>query len=128
MTPSNFVLNVLSENLTEIPEISVEHIHTFFIPETETATDVPILVISDLPVIREDYGNDNPVDTVKGVQIIIYYPQKYFDGDMESIESRIKSTLLKNRIRCFSDAGHVITPDTQNIINTLKFNYVKEAN
>ncbi|KZD98436.1 hypothetical protein FBR6_1981 [Lactiplantibacillus plantarum] len=46
---------------------------------------------------------------------------------MDAIESGLKQVLLTNDIRCYSDYGQTLTPDSESITNTLKFNYIKEA-
>ena len=126
MTPAAYVKSVLVTELNQIPEISVEHVHAFFIPKNETSTDEAIIVISDLPEYGTDYGNDSPYQAIKQVQVQFYYPPDY-EADMDVIENEVKQQLLANRIRCFSDAGHIYSPDTKNITNTLKFRFTKEA-
>ncbi|AGE39588.1 DUF806 family protein [Lactiplantibacillus plantarum] len=126
MTPVAFIKGIIVANINEIPELAVEHIHSFFIPINDTSTDEPIVVISGLPERSQDYGNGIPFQSTKQVQIQFYYPKDY-SGDMDAIESGLKQVLLTNDIRCYSDAGQTLTPDSESITNTLKFNYIKEA-
>ncbi|WP_265478615.1 DUF806 family protein [Lactiplantibacillus plantarum] len=126
MTPAAFIRSTLVSQLEQIPEISAEHIHTFFIPDYDDATDAPILVISEIPEASQDYGNDAPIQATKQVQLQFYYPDKY-TKDMDAIETKVKQALLAKRIRCFSDAGHMRAPESKNMTNTLKFRFIKEA-
>lgn len=124
MTSASYVRNILADEIEQLPNLSVEHIHAFFIGNDLTNTD-PILVITELPDYSQDYGNSRPVSVKKQVQIEFYYPKDYQE-DMSAIEQAVKDLLLANDLYCNSDAGHVLTPDTQNIENTLKFIYSKE--
>ncbi|MCI1699994.1 DUF806 family protein [Liquorilactobacillus nagelii] len=126
MTPAAYVKSLLDESISTIPELDSGHIHSFFIPSDDNNNNSPIIVVSEIPSGTDEYGNDFPILEQKKVQLEIYYPKDYV-GDMSNIESALKNILLNNSIYCFSDAGHVITPDSKNIINTLKFNYNKEV-
>lgn len=113
------------ENIEQIPKLSAEHIHTFFVPPNEKSTVDAIIVIEELTNDEADYGNGIKFQSKRKAQLSFYYPPDY-TGDMASIEKSVEDILLNHRVRCYSDAGHVLTPDSQNIINTLKFNYIEE--
>lgn len=112
-------------NVEQITGLSAEHIHTFFIPQNDNPKRDAILVISELSDPGAEYGNGIKFQTEKAVQLQFYYPPDYTD-DMQGIEDSVEHTLLSKNIRCYDNAGHVLTPDSQNIINTLKFRYIEE--
>ncbi|RRG06376.1 MAG: DUF806 family protein [Lactobacillus sp.] len=124
MTSASYVRNILADEIEQLPNLSVEHIHAFSIGNDSNTTE-PILLITELPDYSQNYGNGQPISIKKQAQIEFYYPKDYPE-DMEAIESTVKWRLLKHGLYCNSDAGHVLTPDTQNIENTLKFIYTKE--
>lgn len=125
MTPAAYVRSVIEAKIDAIPNLSLEHVHTFMIDPNDNTKDELILVISELVDGGSSYGNDQELNIMRQVQLIFYYPPDY-EFDMSEIEKSIKQVLFDQRIRCFSDAGHVMTPDNQNIINTLKFKYIEE--
>ncbi|MFT8392396.1 MAG: hypothetical protein ABF624_00125 [Liquorilactobacillus ghanensis] len=125
MEPAKYIKRILVDNISELTGLSAEHIHALYIPGTDKTTTEPILVVSEIPDDSADYGNDTPVVKYKRVQIDFRYP-KNFMKDMEAIEDSVESLLLSQRVNCFSNAGHILSPDSQNIVNTLKFNYTKE--
>jgi hypothetical protein len=125
MTPAAHVRSVIEAKIDAIPNLSLEHVHTFMIDPSDNAKEDLILVISELVDGGSSYGNDQELDITRQVQLIFYYPPNY-EFDMSEIEKSVKQVLFDQRIRCFSDAGHVMTPDNQNIINTLKFKYTEE--
>lgn len=124
MTPTARVVSLLSSNVDVLPGISVEHIHSFAIDRDDDDDKQCIIVVSEIPAGEHDFGNDSVIGTYRRVQIDFYYPKDY-TGDMDLTEKSVESFLRNHRIRCYSDAGHVMTPDTENIINTLKFNYLE---
>ncbi|MFC6170355.1 DUF806 family protein [Loigolactobacillus jiayinensis] len=124
MTSASYVKSILVSEIKQLPKLSVEHIHAFSIGN-DSNTDDPILLITELPDYSQNYGNGQPISTKKQAQIEFYYPKDY-QGDMEAIETAVKWRLLNHGLYCNSDVGHVLTPDTQNIENTLKFIYTKE--
>ncbi|MDN7145267.1 DUF806 family protein [Liquorilactobacillus mali] len=126
MTPAAYVKGILTDNINTLEPLSVDHIYAFLIPQSEDTTAEPVLVVSEAPDYDFDYGNNVPIQNGKRIQIEFYYPKDYAE-DMEAIESAVEKLLLSKGIYCFSNAGHVITPDSENIINTLKFNYIKEV-
>ena len=85
----------------------------------------PILVVSEDNDGQRDIGNNTILSTIKRISIMFYYPIN-FDGDMDSIEKSVESFLYAHGIRRYLNAGHVMTPDTKNITNTLKFNYKQD--
>lgn len=113
------------ENIEQIPKLSAEHIHTFFVPPNEKSAVEAILVIEELTNDEADYGNGIKFQNRRKVQLSFYYPPDY-TSDMAGIERAVEDVLLNHRVRCYSDAGHVLTPNSQNLINTLKFNYIEE--
>lgn len=125
MTPAAYVRSVIEAKIDAIPNLNLEHVHTFMIDPSDNTKEDLILVISELVDGGSSYGNDQELDIIRQVQLIFYYPPNY-EFDMSEIEKSVKQVLFDQRIRCFSDAGHVMTPDSQNIINTLKFKYTEE--
>lgn len=125
MTPAAYVRSVIESRIDDIPNLSSEHVHTFMIDPNDNIKEDLILVISELVDGGSSYGNDQELDITRQVQLIFYYPPNY-EFDMSEIEKSVKQVLFDQQIRCFSDAGHVMTPDNQNIINTLKFKYTEE--
>ncbi len=125
MTPAAYVRSVIESRIDDIPNLSSEHVHAFMIDPSDNTKEDLILVISELVDGGSSYGNDQELDIIRQVQLTFYYPPNY-EFDMSEIEKSVKQVLFDQRIRCFSDAGHVMTPDNQNIINTLKFKYTEE--
>ena len=125
MTPAAYVRSVIDAKIDAIPNLSLEHVHTFMIDPSDNTKEELILVISELVDGGSSYGNDQELDITRQVQLIFYYPPNY-EFDMSEIEKSVKQVLFDQRIRCFSDAGHVMTPDNQNILNTLKCKYPAE--
>lgn len=126
MTPTAQVVSLLKQNAKSLPGIESKHVHAFMINQNDWDDQHCILRVSEIPAGQHDYGNAVPIYTRKAIQIEFYYPKDYAD-DMDLTEKSVKSFLFAHHIRCYSDAGHVITPDTKNIENTLKFNLVKEG-
>ncbi|MEY8441800.1 DUF806 family protein [Lactobacillaceae bacterium 24-114] len=124
MTPTAKVVSLLTNNLSVLPGLEEEHIHAFVINKDEVNNKECMVVVSEIPAGSHDFGNNSVIGTYKRIQIDFYYPKDYV-GDMDLIEKSVKSFLRTHSIRCYSDAGHVMTPDTENIINTLKFNYLE---
>lgn len=124
MTPAARTKSILVSEINKIQNIGVDHIHTFFIGNDDMDTE-PILLITEAPDYSSDSGNDQIIMSKKRIQIEFYYPKNY-EFDMSAIERSVKAVLQKYRFYCNSDAGHVITPDTENITNTLKFIYNEE--
>lgn len=81
-----------------------------------------ILVVSEDSAGEQEYGNDNAISILRRITIQFYYPLDY-NGDMALTEKAVKAFLFAQNIRCYVDAGHIMSPDSQNIIQTLKFNY-----
>lgn len=125
MTPAAYVRSVIEAKIDAIPNLNLEHVHTFMIDPSDNTKEDLILVISELVDGGGSYGNDQELNITRQVQLIFYYPPNY-EFDMSEIEKSVKQVLFDQQIRCFSDAGHVMTPDNQNIINTLKFKYTEE--
>ncbi|WP_304202389.1 hypothetical protein [Lactobacillus intestinalis] len=125
MTPAAQVVSLIKKNINQFDGLKSEHVHSFMIrQEDKTKTDA-IIVVSEQPGGRHTYGNGIPIFERRRLQIEFYYPKNYMK-DMEGLEQQIKSFLFAHKYICYSNAGHVISPDQQNITNTLKFNYQKE--
>lgn len=123
MTPTAKVVALLQA--ANIDGLKAEHIHAFMIDKNDWSNTDCVVRVSELPDGRHEYGNAVPINEDKSVQVDFYYPKNY-KQDMDSIERSVKSFLFAHKIRCESDAGHVMTPDNQSITNTLKFNYKEE--
>lgn len=123
MTPTAQVVHLLKQS--NIPGISSGHVHAYMIDPRDWSNTDCILRVSELPAGGHEYGNAVPINEKKAVQIDFYYPREY-TNDMDLMEASVKSFLFAHKYRCYSDAGHVITPDSKSITNTLKFNYLKE--
>lgn len=125
MTPTAKVVSLLKQNCDKLVGIKAEHVHAFMIKPDDWSNTDCIIRVSELPAGSHEYGNAVPIYERKAVQLEFYYPTS-FEQDMDLIEKSVKSFLFAHKIRCYSDAGHVITPDNGNIENTLKFNYIEE--
>lgn len=125
MTPAAKVVTLLKQNVDQLEEIQAKHIHAYMIsPQDQTKTE-PIIVVQEAPGGRHSYGNGVPIFERRRLQIQFYYPKNY-TKDMEAIEHSVRAFLFTKKYICYSNGGHVITPDNQNITNTLKFNYQLE--
>lgn len=124
MTPTARIVGLLSNNVASLEDILVDNICAYMIDEENVDNTHPILVVSEDNDGQRDVGNDTILSTIKRISIMFYYPINY-DGDMDSIEKSVESFLHAHKIRRYLNAGHVLTPDTKNITNTLKFNYTQ---
>lgn len=125
-TPVSKIATCLKNNVDKLdPQIKKEHIYGMMISPNERTTTEPIILVTEMSGGHHTYGNNAPILTKGKIQITIYYPKNYRE-DMESLELSLKAFLLSKKITCYSDAGHVLTPDNQQITNTLKFNFIKE--
>ena len=125
MTPTSKVVSLLKQNCDKLPGLRPEHIHAFMIKPNDWSKTDCVVRVSELPAGSHEYGNLNPISVRRAVQVEFYYPTNY-TKNMGLTEKTVKSFLFAHRIRCESDAGHVITPDNGNIENTLKFNFTEE--
>lgn len=123
MTPTAYVVSILSENVDKIPGLKDSGIFAFYI-NGEINDDVYLLV-SETVGLGDEFGNDEILASNKRVQIDLYYPKDYQE-DMSVLEQSLKRVLRDKRVYCYSDAGHVLTLDSMNITNTLKFNLKME--
>lgn len=119
------VVTLLKQHANEFEDILPEHIHGYMISPDDTSNDKPIILVSELTRGRHLYGNNIPFASKKRIQIQFYFPRDY-ELDMEKLEESIELFLLQNNYYCYQNAGHVMTPDNQQLTNTLKFNYTKE--
>ncbi len=125
MTPTARIVGLLSDNVDSLEDILVDNICAYMIDEENVDNTHPILVVSEDNDGQRDIGNNTILSTIKRISIMFYYPIN-FDGDMDSIEKSVESFLYAHEIRRYLNAGHVMTPDTKNITNTLKFNYKQD--
>ena len=125
MTPAACVYSIISDNIGDIPGIVPENIFTFYIDDSSVSSDVLVLITEDVGT-GDDYGNDNVLYSNKRVQIDFYYPRDYV-GDMDELERHLKEVLRGHEVYGCSDAGHVLSLDSKNITNTLKFNFKMEV-
>lgn len=127
MTPTAKIVTLLSDHADELG-LLVDNICPFMIDGENVDDQHPIIVVSEDLAGSHDFGNNGVLGTFRRLSIQLYYPKNY-TGDMALIEKKIKVFLRNQDIRCYLDAGHMITPDNQNILNTLKFNfYEREGN
>ena len=124
MTPAAYVYNVLASNLESLPQIEIENVYTFYVDDN-ASPDKPLILITETVSMGDDYGNNEVLYSNRRVQIDLYYPKDYTE-DMTLIERDLKKLLRKNGIYCYSDAGHILTLDSERITNTLKFNFKME--
>lgn len=124
MTPAAYVYGILADNIDSIPGLKSDDIFTFDVDDS-AGSDV-IVLITEEPGMGDDYGNDNVLYSNKRVQIDFYYPRDYV-GDMDELERHLKQVLREHEVYCCSDAGHVLSLDSKNITNTLKFNFKMEV-
>lgn len=122
MTPTARIVALLTNNVDVLVGIRPDNICAYKIDEENVDNTNAILVVSEDADGERDVGNDNILSTVRRVSIMFYYPTNY-TGDMDLIERTVESFLYAHGIRRYLNAGHILTPDTENITNTLKFNY-----
>lgn len=125
MTPTARIVGLLSDNVASLEDILIDNICAYMIDEENVDNAHPILVVSEDNDGQRDMGNNTILSTIKRISIMFYYPIN-FDGDMDSIEKSVESFLYAHGIRRYLNAGHVMTPDTKNVTNTLKFNYKQD--
>lgn len=123
MTPTAYIVGMLVDNAQELG-LTTDNIQAFMIDEDFVDNGEPIVVVSENTAGQHDFGNNDPISTLRRIQIEFYYPKDY-EGDMDLIEKSVKSFLRAQDIKCYSDAGHIIAPDSHNIMNTLRFNYLE---
>lgn len=127
LTPVAQVVSLICSNMDKFEPLGLtaDHVYPYMIDADEDSTEDPLLVVSELPRKGHEYGNGTPISEQRRVQLTFYYPRDY-TGQEEGLEQTLRSFLLTKHFRCYQNAGHVLTPDSQNITNTLKFNYKKE--
>lgn len=125
MTPTAKIVGLLTDNLDKLKEIISDNICAYKIDNENVDDSHVILVVSEDSDGQRDVGNDKILSTTKRVSIMYYYP-KNFTGDMDLIEKSVESFLYAHKIYRYLNAGHIITPDTENITNTMKFTYQEE--
>lgn len=125
MTPTAKIVGLLTDNLDKLKEITSDNICAYKIDNENVDDSHVILVVSEDSDGQRDVGNDKILSTTKRASIMYYYP-KNFTGDMDLIEKSVESFLYAHKIYRYLNAGHIITPDTENITNTMKFTYQEE--
>jgi hypothetical protein len=116
---------LLQDNVDKFEGLSANHVHAFMIPQDDTSTDVPILVINEVPMKSRSYANNTPLTELGRIQLTYYCPPTY-EGDIESLARSVETFLLSEGYALYSSAGWTMTPDSQNLTNTYKFNYIKD--
>ena len=124
MTPTAKIVMLLLDNIDVLVGLKPDNICAYKIDEENVDNTNAILVVSEDADGERDVGNDNILSTVRRVSLMFYYPTNY-TGDMDLIERTVESFLYAHGIRRYLNAGHILTPDSENITNTLKFNYIE---
>lgn len=116
---------LLQDNAKDIPGLSDVHIYAFMIPESDTDTQTPDIVVNEVPRKNRLYANNIPLAELGRIQLTYYCPPDY-EGDIESLARSVEAFLLPHGYAEYADAGWAMTPDSKNLTNTYKFNYVKD--
>lgn len=124
MTPAAKIVGLLENNVNSIPDLLPDNICAFMIGDNNVDEKHVIVVVSEDSAGNHNFGNNDVIGTTRRISIQFYYPKNY-EQDMDLIEKSVESFLRTKGIKCYLNAGHVITPDSQNITNTLKFNYLE---
>ena len=124
MTPAAKIVGMLQNNVDNFPDILPDNICAYMIGENNVDNQHVILVVGEDSAGSHEFGNDIVVGTIRRISIQFYYLKNY-EKDMGLIENSVESFLRTKRIKCYLNAGHVMTPDSQNITNTLKFNHLE---
>lgn len=124
MTSAAYIYSIIANNILEVPNLSLDNVYTFYIDENASFDEV-LMLITETVSMGDDYGNNEVLYSNRRIQIDLYYPKDYTE-DMTLIERDLKKLLRKNGIYCYSDAGHILTLDSERITNTLKFNFKME--
>lgn len=125
MTPTAKIVGLLTDNIGKLKGVTPDNICAYKIDNENVDNTNAILVVSEDGDGQRDMGNDIILSTIRRFSIMFYYPIN-FEGDMDSIEKSVESFLYTQNIRRYLNAGHIMTPDTENITNTLKFTYKED--
>ena len=125
-TPVADVVQLIRKNISIFHDLSSEHVWPYMIDPDDDSQTEAIVVVSELPRRGHVYGNGIPISERRRIQLTLYYPRDW-SGDMEGLEHELQSFLLTHGYHCYANGGHVMTPDGQNITNSLKFNFTKET-
>lgn len=125
MTPTAKIVGLLTDNIGKLKGVTPDNICAYKIDNENVDNTSTILVVSEDGDGQRDIGNDVILSTIRRFSIMFYYPIN-FEGDMDSIEKSVESFLYTQNIRRYLNAGHIMTPDTENITNTLKFTYKED--
>ncbi|WP_334427233.1 MULTISPECIES: DUF806 family protein [unclassified Levilactobacillus] len=124
MTLAADVRSVLVESIDKLNGVAAANIHTYAIPPTDKTDDKPVFLITEISNNESRYGNNNPTGLTQQPQIQIYYPKDYVLS-MDELEISMKQIMRQAGYLCFSDTGHSMTPDDQQMMVTMKFNHNK---
>lgn len=124
MTLAADVRSVLVEQIDKLNGVAAANIHTYAIPPTDKTDDKPVFLITEISNNESGYGNNEPTDLAQQPQIQIYYPKDYVLS-MDELEVSMKKVMRQDGYLCFSDTGHSMTPDDQQMMVTMKFNHNK---
>lgn len=127
-SPVADIVALISDNIEKFEPfgLKADHVYAYMIDREDYSKEDAIIVVSELPAKGSAYGNGIPIYDKRRIQLTFYYPRD-FEYDQERLESELRSFLLSYGYQQYQNAGHVLTPDTQNITNTLKFNFIKET-
>lgn len=125
MTPVAKIVGLLTDNVAKLKGVVPDNICAYKIDNENVDNQHVILVVSEDSDGQRENGNNTILTTTKRISIMYYYPINY-TGDMDLTEKSVESFLRTQKIYRYLNAGHVITPDTENITNTMKFNYQED--
>ncbi len=120
-TSANELRTVLVAGLSGV---DAQNIHCYMIKTTDWTADRPVILITEISNNDVVFGSDDVLGRQPQTQVQVYYPPDY-PGDMDELENNLKTLLRQNGWYCFSDTGHFISPDDQQIMDTMKFNRLK---
>lgn len=124
MTLASEIRQVIVNSIEKLPNVSSDQIHTFGIKANDWADDKPVFLITEISNNGSGYGDNEATYLQQQAQVQIYYPKDYV-GDMDDLENQLKQVMRLARYYCFSDNGHILTPDDGQLMATLKFNHKK---
>lgn len=124
MTLAADVRSVLVKSIELLPGVATANIHTYAIPPIDKTDDKPVFLITEISNNETGYGNNEPTDLAQQPQIQIYYPKDYALS-MDELETSMSKVMRQAGYLCFSDTGHSMTPDDQQMMVTMKFNHNK---
>lgn len=124
MTLASEIRQVIVNSIEKLPNVSSDQIHTFGIKANDWTDDKPVFLITEISNNESGYGDNEATYLQQQAQVQIYYSKDYV-GDMDDLENQLKQVMRSDRYYCFSDNGHILTPDDGQLMATLKFNHKK---